>query len=150
MSGPSIIKIAVAAALLFSLTACLGPTFIFFDVINDAVGTNPSSEAETYCNDELRATLVWGGKQVEVTSAPGESLGDRINDGYGDVTVEAWCVRDGEEVGYARLQRTIGSAPVPEILVFPPAKDRKLRDDTFCETPDEHRGVPICVMSHMF
>lgn len=143
-------KVLLVLSLLLCLTACTGPAFITLAVTNSADGSAFSGDAETYCSDELQATLVWGEEQVEVTSAPDEGFTARIDDGRGDATVEVWCYRGDAEVGYAQVRRSVGSASVLYVYILPPAETGELLDDTFCETPDTSRGVPLCIDSELF
>lgn len=143
-------KVLLTLVLLLCLTACTGPLFVALIVVNSADAMISSGTDETYCSDELRATLVWGGEPEEAAATPGESGIATINDGQGDVTIEAWCYRGGTEVGYVQLRRGVNYSPVPDVFVFPPGESGELLDDTFCETPDVSRGVPLCIDSELF
>ena len=150
MFGSFMTKVLFILGLLLCLSACTGPALVMLGVVNSADGSAFSGTDETYCSDELRATLVWGEEQVEVTAAPGEGYVADIYTGSGDVTVEAWCYRGGAEVGYSKLRRGIGNAPVPDVTVIPPGESGELLDVTYCETPDVSRGVPLCIDSDLF
>ena len=150
MFGQFTTNAIIAFTFMLVLAACTGPALIILSVVNSIDTGVEGGGSETYCSDSLRATLTWGEQQVEVAALPGEGLDKDLYTGSGDVTIEAWCYREGSEVGYVQLRRGVGSAPVPDVIVIPPGESGELLDDTYCETPDTSRGVPLCVFSDLF
>ena len=139
---------------LFALFLFLGgctttPYSIPFGVNNDYIGRG------TFCTDGLEASLVLQGAKVESgLVAPGETFGRDLITPEGAspgtvMTTEAWCYRDGEEVGYVQIERPYRSSNIPTIGVLPPPAEGELSNSS-CVDPTEARGVPICVISRLY
>ena len=143
------------AGLLLALSLLGGcvrtPYSIFLGVTNDY----PSEGAGTYCTDGLEASLTLQNLKVESgLIAPDESGGANLivpegaNPGTLLVT-EARCYRDGEEVGYALVEKPYRASNIPTVGIIPPPAEGPL-DYVTCSEPLEATGVPICVSSSLY
>lgn len=140
------------AGLLLALSLLGGcartPYLISLGVINDypdgTVGAN------TYCTDYLEAKLTLKGIKVESGPiAPDETISvDLIVPEGGEpgtlLITEARCYRDGEEVGYALVEKPYRAPHIPVVgILAPPTKDHT--GDSTCTELTEARGVHICI-----
>ena len=104
----------------------------------------------TYCTDGLEASLELQGVKVETgLLAPDESravdliVPEGANPGTLLIT-EARCYRNGEEVGYALVEKPYRSPQIPIVSVVPPPAEGDTNDPT-CVELTEARGVPLCI-----
>lgn len=150
MTSPKLCVGVGLFALLLLLGGCTHtPYIIYFGVINDYIGRG------TFCTDGLEGNFVLQGAKIESgLIAPGESIGIDLITPEGAspgtvMTTEAWCYRDGEEVGYIRIERPYRYSSIPLVDVFPSSAEGEL-DYPLCTEPTEARGVPICVDSQLY
>ena len=125
------------------------PYQISLGVINEY--PSPGEDINTYCTDALEASLVLQGIKVESGQiAPGKTTSvdlivpEGANPGTLLIT-EAWCYRDGEEVGYALVEKPYEAPRIPAVDVLPPPTEGS-SEIAGCVELTETRGVPICIV----
>ena len=109
----------------------------------------------TFCTDGLEASLELQSVKVETgLLAPDEGRGvdlivpEGANPGTLLIT-EARCYREGEEVGYALVEKPYRSPDIPAVDVVPPPAEGP--NESFgCTQPTEARGVKLCVKSDLY
>lgn len=137
-------------ALLLLLSGCTATPY----VISLGIDNNFAGEG-TFCTDGLEGSLVLQGARVESgLIAPDETISVDLITPEGAspgtvMTTEARCYRDGEEVGYARVERPYRSGNIPTVDVLPSTDGNEL-DYPPCVELTETRGVPICIVSQLY
>ena len=143
MSGQFIKFTGLFLALLLLGGCVRTPSRLILGVVNDY----PPSVLEgpdTYCNDALEASLTLQGIKVESGLInPGETIstGLIVPQGAGPGTVlitEARCYRDGEEVGYALVEKSYRAPRIPTVSVLAPSSEGT--SDFDCVELTEARG----------
>ena len=109
-----------------------------------------TEDANTYCTDGLEASLTLQGIEVESGRiAPGETISVDLIIPEGAhpgtvLTTVARCYREGQEVGYALVERPYQAPHIPIVGVRPPPIEGS-SEISGCVEPTEARGVPICI-----
>ena len=138
--------------LLLALSLLVGCSYTPYRIDFGVINNYPSAQegANTYCTDGLEASLSLQDVKVESgLIASGKSGGAMLIVPEGAnpgtlLTTEARCYREGEEVGYAFVEKSYRSPRIPIVDVFPPPAEGP-SEITNCVEPTEARGVPICI-----
>ena len=138
------------AGLLLVLSLLGGCSYTPYRLILGVTNHYQSGQEDTYCTDGLEASLELQGVKVETgLLAPDESRAvdlivlEGANPGTLLIT-EARCYRDGEEIGYALVEKPYRSPDIPIVSVVPPPAEGP-NEYLGCTQPTVARGVELCI-----